>query len=50
VETLSIHPNVVRGDFGSMGTFMPNEVSRPCPPQTRQQQIFQVHSVCPKSY
>ena len=50
VETLSIHPNVVRGDLSTMGTFTPAEVSRPCPPQTPKQQIFQIHSVCPRSY
>lgn len=50
VESLSIHPNAMSGDFTTMGTFTPNETARPNPPLTRKQQIFQIHSVMPKWY
>lgn len=50
VESISIHPNVMSGDFSTMNTFNPNEVARPLAPQTLKQQIFQIHSVAPKWY
>lgn len=49
VETLSLHPNAPEGN-GMLGTFAPNEVVRPSPPQNPLQTIFRFHSVEPKIY
>ena len=48
LRTLSIHPNACPPGAGTLGTFTPAEVPRPCPPQTKCQTIFQIHSVSPK--
>jgi general secretion pathway protein D len=52
IESLSIHPNVVRGDgnLSTLGTYTPPEVLRPRPPETPLQNIFRVHTISPKEF
>lgn len=45
----SLHPNAPDG-AGTMNTFMPHEVIRAMPPLAPGEQIFQFHSLSPKSY
>jgi general secretion pathway protein D len=50
VETLSIHPNVQRDDFSTLGSYSPPEVLRPNPPLTPAQNIFRIHTILPKDF
>lgn len=47
VQSLSVHPKTPNPE-GTLGTYLPGDAPYPCPPQTKLQSIFQLHSVCPK--
>src|SRR6185369_9013415 len=49
-ETLSIHPNIVGENLGTLGTYNPQEVLRPNPPATELQKIFRVYTIIPKDF
>ena len=50
VDSLSIHPNAVRGDLSTLGTYTEPEVLRPNPPVTFWQNVFRVHTALPKDF
>lgn len=49
-ESLSIHPNVIKKDLSTLGTYTPPEVLRPHPPESFLQNIFRVHTINPKDF
>ena len=50
LDSLSIHPNILTGNLNTLGTYNPQEVLRPCPPETELQNIFRVHTIDPKRF
>jgi len=50
VDSLSIHPSVIRGDLSTLGTYTAPEVLRPNPPVTFWQNVFRVHTALPKDF
>lgn len=49
LSDLSLHPNSPDG-VGTLNSFLPPEVLRASPPETKLQQIFRFHSLYPKTY
>jgi general secretion pathway protein D len=50
VESLSIHPNAIKRDLTTLGTYSPPEVLRPNPPANEWENIFKVHTISPKDF
>jgi general secretion pathway protein D len=50
LETISIHPNVPQGGFGTLGTYVPHEVLHSNPPRNEIQNIFRTTVVLPKDF
>jgi general secretion pathway protein D len=50
MDSLSIHPNIIRGDLSTMGTYTAPEVLRPNPPVTFWQNIFRAHTALPRDF
>jgi general secretion pathway protein D len=50
LDTISIHPNVPQGGFGTLGTYVPHEVLRANPPRNELQNIFRTTVVLPKDF
>jgi general secretion pathway protein D len=50
VESLSIHPNAVKRDLTTLGTYSAPEVLRPNPPANEWQNVFRIHTINPKDF
>jgi general secretion pathway protein D len=50
LKALSLHPNIQKDDLSTLGTYNPQEIIRPHPPETELQNILRVHTIYPKDF